>query len=202
MATRYCTITQLEDYLLSDADASFESSVEGQINMAEKFVDTYTGRVWVADTSASARLYDGNGGMELQIDEAVEITKVEVDEDEEGTGAYEEITSGYYISYPANSTPKTRIRLRDSAQHFFYTGCQNVRITGKWGNSITCPEDITWATIILAAGIVLAGSARDIGNNVQSESIGNYNVSYRDERGWQDYQRAMDILNKRKKINI
>jgi len=170
--------------------------------MAEAFVDSYTGRTWVADTVASARIYDGNGGMDLQIDEAVEITKVEVDEDEEGTGAFVEITSGYYIKYPANSLPKTRLHLRDSAPYYFYEGEQNVRITGKWGNSVACPADITWATMILAAGIVLAGNARDIGNNVQSESIGNYSVSYRDERGWQDYQKAMDILNKRKKINI
>lgn len=202
MAIKYCTTVQLENYLLADADASFEADVEGQINMAEAFVDGYTGRNFVADSVASAKIYDGNGGMDLQIDEAVELTKVEVDQDEEGSGAYVEITSGYYITYPANNTPKTRIRLRESSPYYFYEGLQNVRITAKWGYSVACPADITWATMILAAGIVLYGNARDIGNIVQSESIGNYSVSYKDERGWQDYKSAMAILDKRKKINV
>ena len=181
-----------------DCDASFEDRLDEWIAYIEKYIENATGRVFIADTSASAKVFDGENTKEFYIPECVEITKVEVDDDDDGV--FEEIVAADYFKYPANETPYTRIKISDLSDDYFSEGEQNVKITAKWGYSVACPYDIQFAAMILVAGIINSYNVVDDNANVKSESIGNYSVSYGDRAGWQDFKRAQEILRSYKKL--
>jgi hypothetical protein len=170
----------------------------------QRYIEEYTGRVFRADTVASARLYDGNGSQKLTIDDAIEITTVEVGTDMWGDSFSSVGTSGAdrYYTLPtnnsANELPITGILLRS---RIFINGHANHRITAKWGYSETPPEDLTWAATVLASGMYYANRGENTGP-IKSEKIGEYSVSYGDSQGLKDYDKAMDIINSYRKLTI
>lgn len=179
-------------------DVSFDAQIDSWIEGAENIIDLITGRNFKADTVASARLFDGNGSPMLLIDDAVEITLVEVGVDAYGA-SFETILStgsGRYFTDPANHTalkvPVTKLTLASRA---FLFGKQNQRITAKWGYSVNVPADIKLAATVFALGI--ANQNRQGGSEIKSERIGNYTVTYNSEKGnnsWADFEQAMTIL--------
>ena len=181
----YTSIAKLENYLLLTIDTDFYEQIQNWIEQAESHIDRYTGRNFIADAVASEKVYDGDNSDTLLIDEAVEVTKVEVDDVEKTT----------YYQYPANALPKRKIRLSDDV---FARGMQNVSVTAKWGYSVACPADISFAAMVLVAGII-NNSNND--GDVQSEKIGNYQVSY-SSKGMDDFAKAGEILNSYKKYAL
>lgn len=182
----YTNKTSIENYLLVSIDESFDDQIEAWIGSVEKIIDKMTGRNFIADEEASERVYDGDNTGILLIDDAIEITKVEVD----GT----EVTDDCYI-YPANTLPKGKIRLSNGV---FNRGMQNISVEAKWGYSEDVPDDIAFAATVMVAGIV--NNSRGDGE-VSSERIGNYQVSY-SEGGIDDLKQSMDILNSYKKYAL
>jgi hypothetical protein len=170
----YTTIENIEDYLLTDIDLSFQGKVEKWIETSENYIDKYTGRNFVAEEGT--KLYDGNAKYEIMIDDCTEITSIEVDDSEIDD----------YKLYPANTTPKTSVYYSSG----FASGNQNISIEGTWGYSETVPEDIAFATTVLVAGII-NGQLKE--GSVASEKIGQYQVSYRDDQQ-KDYEQAINIL--------
>jgi len=207
----YTTKQKLDSLLRVTPDESettnYLTEVEFSINSAIDVVDNLTQRNFVA-TEATAKLYSGYGGNELRIDECIEVTKVERGLDTYGDSK-EEISAGGYNGYyllPANyedrKTPITHIHLRD---RYWVRGFQNNQITAKWGFSEVCPDDVSWATTVIAGGIYeyrVFGSKGT--GEVKAEKIGNYNVSYDvgeiSDLSWGDYNRAKMILDKYKRI--
>jgi hypothetical protein len=175
----YTSRQLIENYLLITVDPSFYAQVNEWIGEIEKYIDNKTGRNFVADTVATAKLYDGDNSQTLLIDDAVSITGIEIDG--------EALTTDEYYLYPANNTPKRKIVLTGRR---FTRGKQNIEVTAKWGYSVTVPDDITHAATILVAGII---KIADTTKNVRTESIGNYSVTYSDA-GWDDFKRANGIL--------
>jgi len=179
----YTTKEQIENYLLITIDPSFDDQVADWIAKIESYIDSYTERNFKADSMASVRLYDGSGTGEVIIDDCVSIEKVEY-----GTETpFSEIEE--YITYPANAAPKTKIARRYSV---FPCGKQNVRITAKWGYSVEVPADIEFIATIFAAGVINYSLHAD--GEVSSMNVGRYSVSFKDEKQWQDFERASKLL--------
>lgn len=205
-AKGYTDLTALQNYGLVDVDGAFASQIDEWIEAAEGIIDLETGRNFKADTAATARFFDGNGETELIIDDAIEITTVEVGTDGYG-GAFETIAnsgSNRYFTDPANHValkiPVTKLTL---AARRFYAGKQNVRVTAKWGYSAAVPKDIKMAATVFTFGIM--NQNRQGGNEIKSERIGNYTVTYNSEAGknsWADFENAMDILTKYKRYYL
>ena len=188
----YTSKINLERYTLQTIDASFDAQITSWIESIEKFIKKYTGRIFIADTTASEKVYDGEGGSEQKFDEFISLTKVEVGEDTKT-----EIESDDYRVYPNNEERKNKIQLKEN---YFTKGYQNVTITAKWGYSAVCPADIILAATTLLAGII--NYSNDAKGKIRSESIGRYTVAYTDDQGWQDFKRAMMILNSYKQFHF
>lgn len=200
----YTTKQEIQNYLMQTIDSSFNSQIDNWICAAEKYIEQFTSRVFIADLSASARLFDGLNGEAILIDDCVAITKVEVGNDRYGESFAEIPASGAgrYIKLPNNNesqgVPIRKILLTAGV---WSEGIQNHRITAKWGYSVAVPDDIKWAATILASGICIPGITGNIGG-IKSEKIGEYSVSYNTESQQVDYDKAVEILKSYQKINI
>jgi len=188
----YCTIAQIQNYLLHTIKEYFRPQVEEWIAMMEKYVEQETGRVFIADAVASEKKYDGDGKTQLFLDECVEVSKLTIDSTE--------VSSDDYLLYPANELPITRIKLKDDSGLFFTKDEQNILVEAKWGYSATCPPDISFATTILVVGII--NFSGDMAGEIKSEKIGDYSVAYKEKKDWQDFERAKRILEKYKLIVV
>src|SRR5574343_1183564 len=180
----YTSISKIENYLLITIATDFYDQVNEWIEEIEAHIDRVTGRNFVADAEATKRVFDGDNSNVLLIDDAVEITKVEVDG--------EDVTEDCFL-YPANSLPVRKISLFSGV---FSRGMQNVSVTAKWGYSVACPKDIGFVARVLTVGIINNSEEEGV---VQSERIGNYQVSY-SSAGLDDFAKDNEILKKYKKI--
>ncbi len=192
----YTTITQIENYLLIDILASFEAQVSEWIAMVEKIIENQTKRIFIADTVASTKKYEIqyikkiaigsyiSEPIDLIVDDCVEVTELKIDD--------EVIDSDLYLFYPINELPITRIKLTEDSGFRFTKGEQNIEVTAKWGFSVACPADIAFATTVLVAGIINFSGSME--GEVKSETIGSYSVTYKDDKDWQDFNRAKEIL--------
>lgn len=184
-AKGYTTRQKVENYLLTTIDASIYDQITDWIEEVEANIEKITGRIFVADDEDSDRVYDGDNTDMLLIDDAVSVTTVEVD------GAKIDATDLKFE--PANAAvrgkPITAIVYDGGV---FTKGKQNVTVTAKWGYSTECPKDIQRAATILVAGIVNYAYKGE--GQVQSMSIGRYQVTYKDEKGWQDFALVDKLL--------
>lgn len=186
----YATIEQIEDYLLIDIDAGFESSVDGFIAQAESIINSYTNRNFTPpaeNAEATSKLYDGDGSDCLFIDDAISIASVSIN----GT----ELDSDSYYLYPANKLPKTKIVLDGSV---FTRGKQNIEVEAIWGYKEEVPADIQFATIVLVGSMIRSSFKQE--GDVQSETIGRYSVTYQSNKELKDIERTKDILNLYRKV--
>ena len=193
----YTTKAKIENYLLKEIDASFDSQINNWIKATTREIESITKRVFESVTEE--RLFDGNNKRTLPIDDAVEITKLEISNKHyPDSGDYEEEDD--YILLPNNydkkGIPATKIHLRSG---YFNRGRQNVKINGKWGYSETVPEDIEFVATVMTAGII----NNQLEDNVKdSEKIGDYTVSYKDNQQKQDIETARSILDSYKKYEL
>jgi hypothetical protein len=217
MARQYTDTTSVELFLsdafqatVLDINNSFSVAISVYIDQVSKLIEEETGRQFIADTSDSVRLFEveyadaGDIGRydavdrSVNIDEAVSVTKVEV----KGglTDDFVEVARNYVLLYPANKTPKTRVYVDSGASTQLKVGQQNIKVTGKWGYSTSCPDDIKFAATVLTAGI-LQYSHRHQGQQ-KSLTMGRYQVSYADAKQMGAYEQAMEILRRYKKNSI
>ena len=199
----YTTEAKVESFL----DISITTGeADDAINAAVDIIDQKTDRNFIADSSASARLFDGNGKQNLCIDECVEITKVEIGNNIYGD-SFSEISAGgangYYLlpnNYSEKGIPIDEVHVRS---RYWIVGFQNHRITAKWGYSAAVPEAISMATTILAAGIYMYNRGGASGN-VKSEKIGNYSITYGADSAdkWKSFERALQIIEQYRRISL
>jgi hypothetical protein len=187
---KYCSLTDVKNYLIKDVEQWYEPTIEGYITSISLFINKMTNRTLVLDdslVSGETKYYDGNGRDALLIDDCLSITKVELG-DQYGDNLNEITTTGYFC-YP-RVPPFQQLLLKTGV---FTPGVQNIAITGEFGLSDTVPEDLKFACIVLVAGIIINQTMPTQAK--VSESIGSYSVSYRSDKEFTDYQRAMDIIN-------
>lgn len=187
MSRQYTTIAQIEDYSLLIIAPTFQSRVISWVEEISKYIEQTTGRRFIAEPLI--KKYDGKGDSSLFIDEVVEINQVKIND--------VIIPSENYLLYPANELPKTRIQLMKNS---FTKGEQNVEITGRWGYSVVCPLDISLAATILVVGII--NFSGHTGDEIKSEKLADYSVTYKDATSWQDLDRAKQIIQNYIKISI
>jgi hypothetical protein len=194
----YTNQTNIENYTLQDIDASFSSQIESWIESVETLIEKITGRVFIADSTASERKYEiekegvvaigeyTRHPIELYIDECAGtgVTALSIDDDT--------VDSDDYILYPPNTDPKTRIRLTEDSGLYFTKGEQNISVTAHWGYSEECPKDIELAATILASGLIQTKIPK--GTGYKSVSLGPMSLTYRDEKQIGDYEQALKTL--------
>jgi hypothetical protein len=197
----YTSRAKIEDFLLLAIDESFHDRVDNWIGDVERFIDEYTGRNFIADGTASARLFNGNNTNELEIDDCVAVTVVEIGNDDYGS-SFSTISGSGYVLLPANAIAKGfPIKAIHLKEEIFGRGLQNQRITAKWGYSVSVPGDISMAATILTAHIWKFGRG-GITDGIAQERIGNYSVTYESDKDKQDYDRAMAALDRYKRYYL
>ena len=184
----YTNKTEIENYLLISIDASFDDQVTRWIEDVEAYIDNLTGRSFIAESTASAKYYDGDNTTTLLIDDCVAITEVKISTDAPLSKGVTGVDDDYYI-YPNNILPKTKIKLVNGS--FPSWSPQAIKVTAKWGYSVAVPGDIRHVATVLAAGIINYSLNAD--GEVKSMSIGRYTVTYKDEKQWQDFDRVSEV---------
>lgn len=194
----YTDLETVKNYILQDIDDTFEDQIDDWIAGVERIIDQITGRNFKADSSATARVYDGDDTDKLLIDEAIAVTVVEVGNDDYG-GSFTTVASSgadrYYLepnNYAVKGLPISAVVL--SAREWI-AGRQNARITAKWGYSAEVPADIKLVATVFVAGII--NQHRQGGSEIKSETIGNYSVTYnsdKDTNTWADFENAKRLL--------
>ena len=194
----YTTQQKVDDFLGKATGVSLTD----YILSAQEYIEGFTGRIFKACGTASARLFDGMGKQELLIDDCIEITKVEVGNDQYGNSFTEVLSTGTnrYIplpnNYSARRIPITKILL---TQKIFDFGIQNERITAKWGYSEEAPADIMFVATVLVAGMF---NAKNSVNGMNSETIGSYAVSYNNQEQLNAFKKALEILGRYKRTYL
>lgn len=197
----YCSVADVENYTLTEVDSVFEPNVQFWIGAVETIIERQTGRVFIADSEASKRYFDGNGLPELHIDECVAITGLKI-VDDMGNTVYDLTENTHYFSEPYNELPKRKLASKSyNVLGFsrFLKGQRNVELTAKWGFSIEVPEPIKFATVVLVAGIMNFGN--DANGEIKSEKIGDYQVTYKDDQ-WRDFEIAKEVIGNYTKHNV
>jgi len=174
------------------------------IEVMSEYIEGETSKVFEADALASAKKYEikqketddigkyVGAVRSLQIDDAVEVDSVSIDD--------EAVDVGDYLLYPANSLPKTRITLKEDSGLLFTEGEQNIEVSAKWGYSETPPGDIIFACTVLVAGIINNSWSSE--GEVKSVSMGAYNLTFKDEKQLTDFDRVEEILAGYQKIDV
>lgn len=202
----YTDKTAIEQYLLRSIDSSFNNQVNEWIEGVENTIDLITGRNFVADTAATARLYDGDGSDTLAIDDAIEVSTVEIGADNYGGTFRAMVATGAnrFFTLPNNHTavkePITHIELNSDT---FIHGRQNQKVTAKWGYSAAAPADIKRAATVFVAGIINQNSPS--GDQVKSKRIGDYQVTYNTDKGgdaFTDFDTAIATLDAYKRFYL
>lgn len=193
----YTTKGKIQNYMAIDIDSSMDTQIAEWISATQRYVDNYTGRSFEGSV-AEARYFDGNGKTEIDIDDFITITKIEILEIDSTDVEYTlvEGASEDFITYPYNSTNKFRLILMPNKQIAVWPRePKRIKVTATWGISSSVPEDISLATTMLVAGIIEKGVS---GGTVQSESLGDYSVTYKLVDDISNVMGVKDILDRYK----
>lgn len=194
----YTSKVQIEEFLRITITRSLDDIILG----VQDFIEEYTGTIFRACSVASARYFNGNDQQLLMIDDAVEITKVEIGEDFFGNTFTEVLGTGMdrYLKVPENAVAKNKpITGVLLTERVFLKGIQNQKITAKWGYCSMPPAGIQTVATILAAGIY---QNRFGAKGTNSETIGTYQVSYDTQDKYDQFKSALKLLDTYRKFNL
>lgn len=186
---KYTNIEAVQAYLGSDITSEENTRVKIYIDQMSRYIDKETNYFpLVAGTQDETRKYDGNGGCEVFIDDIAKekVTEVKINDS---------VVTEYEI--PSNYSDGGYMLFVDAG---ISKGTRNVEITGKFGKFLSVPSDIEFACTVLVAGIVF--SSRNELQEVNSETIGRYTVSYGSSRQKADIQMAKEIIKTYRKVSI
>ena len=155
----YATLNQLKVWVgVGTADAVDDTMFEMAIESASRMVDDDCDRVFYASGTAVARVFAPSDHYVAQIDDAIAITSVATDDDEDGV--YETVWAATdYQTEPLNGTvggqpwPITRLRAIGDQMFDDDDAQATLKVTGQWGFGTATPIAITQATLILASRI-------------------------------------------------
>ncbi len=161
--TAYITASDLADWggVRSGLDTAIITSL---CDSASAAVDAYCGRVFTADSVATARTFYTLSTWDVAIDDALEITTLQTDEGGLGNFTTTWTTNDYFTS-PLNGVgqnghtgwPITRICARQT--HWFWPApWPSVKVTAKWGWTAV-PADVRQACLMLASELLASKDA-------------------------------------------
>lgn len=173
----YCTKLDVQNYLLKTIGTSFDAQLTSHIAAMSGYIDEAVGYP-LYRTAETERKYDGTGRGQLKIDPVHTISAVTVDG-----------TTVTPVQKPYNTDTKTELVL---PLDVFPHGLANVSVTGVHCLKKTLPEQIKWAcTVLVALTVQQVDEQRE---GVQSEKIGDYSVTYADQKQRGDLIRAKEII--------
>jgi len=145
----YASIGDLKDYLgIATSTYDDDLLLDGFLDRAESIIESYTGRVFEAETAT--KYFDSTciEGQRLHLEgyDLLTVTKLT-----NGDTSATEITSAHYKLEPRNDNPKWAIRLDSDTTWEFDDDDSEIMVAGTWGYSTTVPADIKHACIRLAA---------------------------------------------------
>ena len=187
----YTTVERLQANL--DID---EEEAEELMRTVTRWIDNYTKRTFISEPQT--RLYDGNGRRSLHIGDWTDEILLETSR-QYYPKEYSEVED--YIKLPHNydqdDIPINEIHLEND---WFVSGKGNVRITGNYGYSNFPPSDLIEAATRLA--ILLHTSSQTTAKGKDSESIGDYQVSYSDAVAVNELNKVKATLDSYKKYEL
>jgi hypothetical protein len=137
--------------------------VQSLITAVTNYINAYTNRVF--EEVAGDKYYYGNGCKELEIDDATAVTAL-LEYNSDGDLVYTFVAADYELR-PLNETAKDRIYLIQGA----FSGYK-YKVTGKWGYTAACPDDIKMVATEICANLINADAT-----GKKSESIEGYSYS-------------------------
>ena len=161
----YCTQNELKAFVgIPTSDSQDNDLLDDAINAASRQIDTFCGRYFYADGSASARKFFTNDPYRLRVDDISTTTGLVVKYDDDDDGTYEvTVASNYYQVLPINGivggitgNPYYIIELiSDGSNEWqldFSSNRPRAEITANWGYA-SVPEQIRQATLMLASAL-------------------------------------------------
>lgn len=185
MSYAYTNKTAVQNYTLTNIDASFDTQLNAWIAAMSEYIDQEAGYP-VYREEETTRLYDGNGTNSLIISPVNTITEVVVDE---------VVVTPH--KYPYNDDTKYELILSSGC---FACNIANVSVTGIHCLKKDLPESIKWACTVFVAAIVNQSNNQTDG--VASEKIGDYQVSFKSEKDRADFVRAKEIVTGLRRISF
>ena len=194
---QYTDKGKIQNYLAVDINSSLDSQLTDWITAVTNYIDNYTGKSF-EKTVDEIRYFDGNGKNEIQIDDFISISSVEILE-LNSTDVDYTLTEGAnsdYITSPYNDIPKYLLKMTINSQIAnFLSGEKRIKITATWGHSSTVPKDVELVATMLVSSIIEKGMK---GGTIMSESLGDYSVSYASLDNLSSALGAKEILSKYK----
>lgn len=189
----YTDTDTVKKYSGVDWDNTLDSFIESLIKSAQDYVENYCGgesfdkRVFNHDGTEETREYDGTGEPTLYIDDARDISKVDIE-----YGPQDQVEE--YKAYPLNETVKTRIKMKQynkdlnvlNSRRRLYAeeglmwprGEGNIHVTAKFGYSEDVPDLINICTARIVSGLIQENIGDNDVQRVTSEQLGDYQLDY------------------------
>jgi len=152
---------------------SEDAYIEDAIDAAEDEINNFCDRTFVADGSATARVYQPSTNVLVYTDDFYTTTSLVVKQDDSNDGTYGTtltITSDFIVV--GNSAPFNCIRSVSSPFPRYTSNRPTVQVTAKWGYKTAVPAAVAQAALILSARLfqrrssplgVMAGVVNDFG---------------------------------------
>jgi hypothetical protein len=152
---------------------SEDAYIEDAIDAAEDEINEYCNRTFVADGSATARVYQPSTNVLVYTDDFYTTTSLVVKQDDSNDGTYGTtltITSDFIVV--GNSAPFNCIRSVSSPFPRYTSNRPTVQVTAKWGYKTAVPAAVAQAALILSARLfqrrssplgIAAGIVNDFG---------------------------------------
>lgn len=187
------TKTEIENYLLTNIDTSFDTQVALWIKAIETYINTLANRKVVAEDTENTYRYTGSGAETVFIDDFLTISEVKVN------GSVVDNTS--YVALPFNEGYVNKLKYAGGGI-WSRINEGDIEITGRRGmfdkNSV--PEDLRFSATVLVAGIIQSSSNEN--KEIQSETVGRYTVSYKTDTQKMDYRNAIEIIKSYRRYSI
>lgn len=150
-----------------------KSRIQDVIKAVAQKVTHQTRRQFIADTVASARLYDGSGTVEMEIDEFVSLSSMQI-------LGYVGVASAITVTSPVvcqdQTLPQTRVLLFSGTTPIYAgiyidkwpEGYRNIQATCIWGYAATIPADL-WESVAEQSAKLVAIEAQNSPRGVITE---------------------------------
>ncbi len=146
------------------------------------FIDRYTGKTF--EGASASRYYDGPGNEVINVDPFYGTAAVEILDSNGNTEVT--LTEGAgddYVTAPYNSTEKNQIILTPNGRWSkFPWRMRGVKVTATFGFSGTVPADIQLVATQMIGELYNSSLTATTGD-IQSESLGDYAVTYANDGG-------------------
>jgi len=158
---------------IPNGTTSEDDYIEDAIDAAEDEINNFCDRTFVADGSATARVYKPSTNVLVYTDDFYTTTSLVVKQDDSNDGTYGTtltITSDFIVV--GNAAPFNCIRSVSSPFPRYTSDRPTVQVTAKWGYKTSVPSAVAQAALILSARLfqrrssplgVMAGVVNDFG---------------------------------------